>query len=1065
MNEDQLLKVFEAEWQAGKTPGIADFLTAVGADRAFLLIELVHLDLEFRIKRGEPVRVERYLEAYPELLEQTGLLLDLLAAEYCLRRRTERDLRLEEYYERFPQYAANLLERLPETATFEQVYSPVGQTADRAAVNTIRKWPSIPGCEVLRQIGHGGMGVVYLARQTALDRLVAVKMMPSRCSPDGPEHHRFRLEGLAVARLRHPNIAQLYEVGDVDGQPYYLLEYLEGGSLADRLGGIPLPATRAAALMEPLALAMHHAHEQGVVHRDLKPANVLLSRIEDGGSRIEDRPEGAILDLRSAVPKITDFGLAKFLEQQPDLTRTGMIVGTVSYMAPEQAAGRPHEVGPAADVYALGAILYEMLTGRPPFQGESALQTLEQVRTQEPVPPARLQPRTPRDVETICLTCLRKEPGKRYTTALALAEDLRRFLDGKPILARPTPWWERVNKWCHRQPLAAAALGALLVALILGGTGVAWQWRLAVLRAQEAQEARAEETVQREAAVRRLYFNQIARAQQALPGGRPLEAERLLLDCQAATPELCLWEWRYLKRQLHGARRTFRGHESEIRGLVVTPDGRRVISASGMWHGTQAPGRVIVSDADTGACLRQLQGVGPGVQELALDRQGKLLAAAGSDGMVRLWDLEAEDPTPVALAPEVKVGALGVAFAPAGDRLAGGYSDSCVRVWDLKTRQATRLATGHGDTVFAVAFSPDGKWLASAARDGTVVLRDAATYQVVDSFKVLDSAVAVAFGPDSRRLAVGNFTGLIYLWDLDRRGAPTWTRTNDDGPISALAFTPDGLYLAWCKTAHGAQLIDLATAKLDGDYRGHDKGVRRLAFAPDCRQLYTGGGDGLVRSWDLVAPDEPLELRPYIGAYLYQFAYSPDGKWLALPGGRSQSHNPDARERTLLKWCVSGMEPNLVFKGHTGWLKCVAYRPDGKQIATGSEDRTVRLWDANDPAVHQTLKDHQGTVTALAYTPDGKLLLSGCADHQVRAWDAADGTLQRTLVGHTGPVTAVACCPTGRYAASASTDKTVRLWDLERSTLAQEIRCPTGVAAAGVAFSRDGALLACAFAD
>jgi WD40 repeat protein len=293
----------------------------------------------------------------------------------------------------------------------------------------------------------------------------------------------------------------------------------------------------------------------------------------------------------------------------------------------------------------------------------------------------------------------------------------------------------------------------------------------------------------------------------------------------------------------------------------------------------------------------------------------------------------------------------------------------------------------------------------------------------------------------------------------------TWTRTNDDSPIAAVAFTPDNQYLAWCKTAHGAQLIDLVTRQLAGDYRGHDSGVRRLAFTPDCRQLFTGGGDGKVRAWDLVAPDEPNEDRIYAGATLYQFAFSPDGKYLALPGGRSQSHGQDAREQTLIKRSVKGTGPALVFKGHGGWLTCVAYRPDGKQIATGAEDQTVRLWDANNPAVHKTLKDHEGAVMGVAYTPDGKFLLSGCMDSRIRVWDADSGTLQHTLRGHTGAVTAVACSPAGRYAASASTDQTVRLWDLERHDLVYEIRCPTAAGAAGAAFSRDGTLLACAFAD
>ncbi len=311
--------------------------------------------------------------------------------------------------------------------------------------------PSPPGYEILGELGRGGMGVVYKARQLGFNRIVAVKMILAGSYAGDDERERFRIETQAVARLLHPNIVQVHEVGEHEGRPFFSMEFCPGGALDRKLNATPLPPQEAAALVETLARAMQSAHQKGVIHRDLKPANVLLA--EDG------------------TPKITDFGLAKRLDEE-GLTASGAVMGTPSYMAPEQAGGRSKDIGPACDVYALGAILYECLTGRPPFKAASALETLRQVVADEPAPPRRLQSRTPHDLETICLKCLEKQPSRRCGTAAELAEDLRRFLDGEPVRARPVAGWERGWKWMRRHPTKAAAAGLLLafvIALLAGG--------------------------------------------------------------------------------------------------------------------------------------------------------------------------------------------------------------------------------------------------------------------------------------------------------------------------------------------------------------------------------------------------------------------------------------------------------------------------------------------------------------------------------------------------------------------------------------------------------------------
>jgi serine/threonine protein kinase len=291
--------------------------------------------------------------------------------------------------------------------------------------------PAVPGYEILRELGRGGMGVVYQARHQKLNRLVALKMILAGSHAGAADLARFQAEAEAIARLRHPNIVQVYEVGERDGTPFFSLEFCGGGSLERKLAGTPLPAREAATLVEALARAMQAAHEQHVIHRDLKPANVLLDE--------------------SGTPKITDFGLAKKLDEAGQ-TQSGAVLGTPSYMAPEQAGGKSGAVGPVTDVYALGAVLYECLAGRPPFRAATALDTILQVVSDEAVPPSRLQPKVPRDLETICLKCLQKNPRKRYATARALADDLRRFLGGEPITARPVGRFERVLKWARRRP-------------------------------------------------------------------------------------------------------------------------------------------------------------------------------------------------------------------------------------------------------------------------------------------------------------------------------------------------------------------------------------------------------------------------------------------------------------------------------------------------------------------------------------------------------------------------------------------------------------------------------------
>jgi serine/threonine-protein kinase len=531
------------------------------------LLEQLCFDQRERWAKGERVRAEEYLARHPDLSGDPESALEIIYNEVVLREEAGQRPRMEEYAERFPQLSSELkplfevhaaIEAAGRTDPFATVapestlatsppdldpkprgessslagpspdpYATVapGATVASPSSPSSPRQPTrapvggrfvIPGYEILDELGKGGMGVVYKARQVGLNRIVALKMILGGDLVGQEEVGRFRLEAESVAKLSHPNIVQVYEIGEMHGRPFFSLEFMEGGSLADKLTGTPLRARQAARLIQTLADAVHYAHEHQIVHRDLKPANILLKVAEERETtasmrntlfslqtikptRPDDKKrtqqpdvspastQRLIPDEKLLIPKITDFGLAKKVGDDSGRTRTGTIIGTPSYMAPEQAEGRTKEIGPSADIYALGAILYELVTGRPPFRAESALETIRQVVSQEPVPPRNLQPHLARDVETICLKCLQKDQRRRYATAGALSEDLRRFLANEPIQARPVSSVVRAAKWARRRPAWATLIligAAILIALPVTG------WLFAMQESRRAEEER-----------------------------------------------------------------------------------------------------------------------------------------------------------------------------------------------------------------------------------------------------------------------------------------------------------------------------------------------------------------------------------------------------------------------------------------------------------------------------------------------------------------------------------------------------------------------------------------------
>jgi formylglycine-generating enzyme required for sulfatase activity/tetratricopeptide (TPR) repeat protein len=527
---------------------------------------LLRADQQRRWRAGQPMRIEDYLAAAPDLADDAATLLDLIQHERQVRAELGETTSAAEYQARFPALAASLGPVGPEpqavgaqpptpsavgvdsSSTTQQFGATPSPPAPQPPCGTLMtlgtvhtpddlgpRAPEIPGYEVLGELGRGGMGVVYQARDRRLGRVVALKMIRSADHADRAELQRFLAEAQAVAALQHPHIVQVHDIGELNGLPFFTLEFVSGGSLAQRLGGEPQTASDAAYLTEQLARAMHYAHVKGVVHRDLKPANVLLD-------------QGPPTPLGHCTAKITDFGLAKRVEGGSGMTRSGAILGTPSYMAPEQAQGKGKEVGPAADVYALGAVLYELLTGRPPFRAATAVDTLLQVTNADPVPPRRLQPSAPRDLETICLKCLEKNPERRYAAAGALADDLRCFLDGETITARPAGLPERAVKWVRRRPVVAGLLALILLLTFVGLTAVIWEYRQARFERDRAVQAETETRRERDhvgalleqtqEANRRLIQAEIEQLATASPQSVPKILASLKIDPATVRPRL-----------------------------------------------------------------------------------------------------------------------------------------------------------------------------------------------------------------------------------------------------------------------------------------------------------------------------------------------------------------------------------------------------------------------------------------------------------------------------------------------------------------------------------------------
>jgi serine/threonine protein kinase/WD40 repeat protein len=911
--------------------------------------------------------------------------------------------------------------------------------------------------EVLREIAHGGMGVVYEARQRSLNRIVALKMIKAGALADEEGVARFYAEAEAAANLRHPNIVAVYEVGhaDGDGQHYFTMDYVSGPSLLELVRQQPLDGRKAAELVAKVARAIQFAHERGVLHRDLKPSNILIG--EDG------------------EPRVTDFGLAKRIDHDSQLTIAGAIVGTPNYMPPEQARGEHEQVTARSDVYSLGAVLYECLTGRPPLVAARLADILAMVINEEPLPPSRLSPKVPRDLETICLKCLEKEPARRYTTAGELADDLERFLRDEPIRARPVGFVERGLKFARRKP-AWAGLGivSIAAAIVLAVVVAVYTSKLTASNTKLAQSV-ADEKQQRELAVNRYdslrrttYATQIQKTEDYWTDDPPnlAGAEELLASLVPAAGEKDLrgLEWHLLQRLCVGMNRIHAGGRP-VAALAARDDGGVLVSSDAM---LPAVARYRGREREQ---LFEQDKMGT-ADRFYFSKRGPWCAAVCAKNRLELRKIAAPHE-PGELIAELNDSEISCAIADDGSAIAYATPGGPVELWRVSDRTAMRIADTAITALRELQVSPDGQWVLQRARDFVIATHPARQVKVTYEATRKGGFSGAAFSPDSSRLALTFADASVDVHVLEkesRRPEKSFNLLKFYIYPSTITFLPDGKRVALGSMNSLVIVVDLELAK-PYVYRGHRAGVLHLDASPDGNTLYSGAADGEVLAWDLSVEDQRAEVirdtAPDGGPMTFDsLRYTPDGRWLVATGrligdgqpeedqGRILLIDPKSRQvvrriqaahpvaacsispdsKFLVYSLVRDLEPqqflvwNLAADQPAGEVPAIdtpihsVCFAAGNRLVLGGKDGSLRsidldgqgerIWKSNVPPRDEA----NPRIAELHNSADGRLVFSHNYSHLLRLWDAERGEDVLWSVGHVPPL-ATALSANGELAA------------------------------------------------
>jgi WD40 repeat protein/serine/threonine protein kinase len=957
--------------------------------------------------------------------------------------------------------------------------------------------------ELLDELARGGMGVVYRARQVSLNRPVALKMILAGHLATPALKQRFQTEAEAAARLDHPHIVPIYEIGEHEGQHYFSMKLIEGGTLAERSSEFRFPssdlghspqraATRSpfpgrksrreggtslsksalqnrqsqiANLLATIARAVHYAHQRGILHRDLKPTNILLDEKRD--------------------PHVTDFGLAKLAEDDSSLTMTAAILGTPAYMAPEQAAGQSKGLTTAADIYSLGAILYELLASQPPFRAETAVETLRQVCEEEPIGPHALNPAVDRDLETVCLKCLNKDPQRRYGSAEMLAEDLDRWRNGEPILARPSTAWERTRRWTRRNPEMAALVAGLVLSIAGGLFATGFMWHRARQTAASAEQL--------------LYVANMKSAQTAWEENN-VGLVRQLLE-QTQNSPLRGFEWYYWQRLAHLEQMTFRGHLGEVIGTAISPDGRRIVSGgldriARVWElptgrelltleghtagvlavAFSSDGQRIITgsedktarvwDAISGRQLLRLDGHAHNVEMVAFSRDDRRIVTGSVDRTVRLWDattgLEVLRVAGhvAALSPDGRRIVTTGGFVEVGGNLRDSDASRKATLWDAESGRKLLHFQGHSGLIMWVAFSRDGQRIVTGSQDFTAKVWDAATGTNLVTFRGHRLAIStVAFSWDGKRIITASADQTAKVWETVT-GQELLTLKGHSAPLYSASFSPDDRLIVTGSLDKTVKVWAPEAAREMVTLDGQNPKLSGLAFSPDAKRIVIGAYDGQAKVWDVTTG---RVLHTIAGTAV---AFSSDGRqivashfddtnhshcaaiWDAVSGRQrikftvhkdpveGVAFSPDGQrivtcsdDKTAIVWEASSGKKLIGLIGHTNGVRGVAFSPDGQWIVTGSVDGTARIWNATTGAELHRFAQHKAQVLSVTFSADGQRILSGDDIGTCLLWEAAAGRVLLTLKGHTSKILCATFSPDGRRILTGSDDHTATLWE------------------------------------